>query len=623
MLMCRITSVWFLLLLHVSGLDSTTWNLFSKSSTELPQEGMVRLMGGQRDSEGRVEVYHEGKWGTICDDGWDLPEAQVVCRQLRFPGAISAVTGGTYGEGSGSIWLDDMECKGTEKYLSSCSFKGWALTDCSHKEDAGVICARGTNVTDDTVHNLDHRLGMSDDLGELFDRQINCDFRVVVRSPTGNRDKGGKLEVEERTVCTHKMILSLYTTYNSTIGSDNTSIDVSYGCTPHVNSFFRYLYTRKIDVTVSSAQCLHKLASEFGVKRLMQDTGRLFTVLLPEDPTFHTQVSLYDYALQTRDLQLQENCLQFLAWNVKALINSPAWSDVSMDFMMALLQRSDLVVPDEGFLLHALELWITEKSQTINNKSQTALLSLIRFPMIPTEKLYDLQFNSEFFKSHEKLYRAGSLRGFQFNTVPFDILQKHKGSTDEEQRDYYPRIYTAEPWGININSTYKATTGQKVLEDFETRVVVYNSNRQIQNQMGYRGYQPFNPQPPPPPFDTYSSRSKSGITPNHNSVIFRTKGTNPITWTAGVYLYKQECPSCASFPTATFSLQNSLRQDQTKSVRYSNRLLLTCQGKYIFHIQDFKNNMAQVFTNSNASLTYPCPEGQYGFTFVVRPEYIG
>ncbi|KAL0993481.1 hypothetical protein UPYG_G00108560 [Umbra pygmaea] len=621
MLMRGITSpLCLLLFLHVTGLDSASWNLFSKSSTEPPQEGQVRLVGGTRDSEGRVEVYHEGQWGTICDDGWDLAEAQVVCRQLKFPGAISAVTGGTYREGSGSIWLDDMDCKGTEKSLSSCSFKGWALTDCSHKEDAGVVCQRGTNVTDDKAYKLDHSLGMSDELGELFDRRDNCDFHIVVHSPTGNRDGEGKLEVEERIICTHKMIFSLYENGNINNRSNNRSIEISQACSPYVHSFFRYLYTRQINVTISSAQCLHKLASEFGVKRLMQDTGRLFTVLLPEDPTFHTQVSLYNYALQTRDLLLQENCLQYLAWNCQALINSPAWSDVSVDFLMAFLQRSDLIVPDEGFLLHALESWILEKSKSTSNKSQEVLLSHIRFPMIPAEKLYELQFKSELFKTHENLYRVNILRGFQFNSLPFNILKKHKGSKDEEELDFHPRIYTARPWSITVNTTYNPITGQTSIEKYEQLLQEYN-NRNAQNQRS--GFRHYMNNPPTAPFSSLTSRTQSMLTPNHISVIFQTKGTNSLRWSANVFMYKQECPSCTSVPTGSLTLQSSLSQDQTKSVRYSNRLLLTCKGQYIFHVQDFKNNMAQLPTKSSLAMTYPCTDGQYGFTFVVRPEYIG
>ena len=117
-------------------------------------DSSLRLAGGPTPFSGRVEVYHDGVWGTVCDHGvghWGDdemgvgPNAQVVCRQLGLHGGI-AYASAYFGQGTGPIWLDDVDCHGHESALADCvgyHHAGWGVHNCDHSDDVGVICDPG------------------------------------------------------------------------------------------------------------------------------------------------------------------------------------------------------------------------------------------------------------------------------------------------------------------------------------------------------------------------------------------------------------------------------------------------------------------------------------------------
>ena len=89
--------------------------------------------------QGRVEVLHNGKWGTVCDDDFNSTDATVVCRSLGYHTGI-VKREAYFGRGSGDIWLDDVLCSGTEDNVVSCASKAIGSHNCGHGEDVGVIC---------------------------------------------------------------------------------------------------------------------------------------------------------------------------------------------------------------------------------------------------------------------------------------------------------------------------------------------------------------------------------------------------------------------------------------------------------------------------------------------------
>ena len=107
-------------------------------------------MGGGDQYAGRVEVLFGGSevWQTVCDDSWDIFEANVVCQQLGYGSATRAVTDSVFGEGGSEQWKRSWLCSGAESCLEGCiSFLVSDSSRCSTGQNAGVICSLSSKIT--------------------------------------------------------------------------------------------------------------------------------------------------------------------------------------------------------------------------------------------------------------------------------------------------------------------------------------------------------------------------------------------------------------------------------------------------------------------------------------------
>lgn len=408
----------------------------------------------------------------------------------------------------------------------------------------------------ESVHLFDWSPDLASSLSQLYDSRRGCDFNITV--------VGKESASQSEELCAHSLILSLNSEAASLLRHDgNTStVLVDDECLPYVDSFIRYLYTRSIEITLSSVKCFHKIASDLRAIKLQQFCAQLFSLVIPEDPTFHAQLDLYNYALASKDPQLAELCLQFLAWNCEAFTESEAWLDLSREQLGALLVRSDVVVRDELSLLRALERW-----KAIHRLDQH-LIEEIRFPMIQPEDLFQLQFNLSFYSDFEALLQGRILEALKFHTVSFQTMAQHVNLTEAL---FTPRIYTSPGWTYQMNSNYY-----------------------------YGVYQSFQ-------------------TPTHPSFLFR----SPLMyWNAGFHPSSQSCRNYGfNCPEGSFPLLSLINANSIDpSIRYENKALMLCQGGVITEVQGFKDRLVVVPNGGNGSL-FPCPTGYSQFMLVIRPMY--
>ena len=98
----------------------------------------VRLVDGGSYNEGRLEVYYNGRWGTVCDDGWNDNYVSLVCTQLDFG---SSGRQADFGPGIGTVILEKVLCSVNDTIIASCGHYGVGITvQCDHNNDVGIKC---------------------------------------------------------------------------------------------------------------------------------------------------------------------------------------------------------------------------------------------------------------------------------------------------------------------------------------------------------------------------------------------------------------------------------------------------------------------------------------------------
>uniref|UniRef100_K1PQV8 protein-lysine 6-oxidase n=1 Tax=Magallana gigas TaxID=29159 RepID=K1PQV8_MAGGI len=120
------------------------------------EDGDLRLLGGSTENEGTVLIYHNGRWGSICDRGWDIRDGNVACYQLGFQRALQTLRYSPFGPGRTFRWLTGLRCRGRESRLDQCHPRQWGIERdqryCSrYSRSAAVVCLPHSTTTSTTT----------------------------------------------------------------------------------------------------------------------------------------------------------------------------------------------------------------------------------------------------------------------------------------------------------------------------------------------------------------------------------------------------------------------------------------------------------------------------------------
>ncbi|XP_078053270.1 uncharacterized protein LOC144478771 isoform X2 [Augochlora pura] len=178
----------------------------------------IRLAGSDNAHEGRIEVKILGTWGQVCDDGFGMNDANVICKELGFVlGALEIRPGGFYGnlDPPTRFMVDQLQCRGNESSLRECDFEGWGVHNCQPEEAVGIVCKTAVDTCQDDYWKCDTSPAcilnayICDEVVDCPDgsdeSSAHCDAPFQIRLVNGSTPLEGRVEVRHHgvwgTVC--------------------------------------------------------------------------------------------------------------------------------------------------------------------------------------------------------------------------------------------------------------------------------------------------------------------------------------------------------------------------------------------------------------------------------------
>ncbi|KAA0724972.1 BTB/POZ domain-containing protein 17 [Triplophysa tibetana] len=307
----------------------------------------------------------------------------------------------------------------------------------SYKQLVHGADLRAEGLLEVTTEVISHSLGLVARLESLL--VLGNDSDISLRVETVDAD-------EVKVIQAHTLLLSLQSpVFDAMLRNRNGSTLVlreMAECTAVFDKFIRYMYCGELSLQLDQAAPLHRLATKYGISSLQQGLTQYMSQNLASDSPGGHVVDWFQYATSVGDTVLRDNCLQFLSWNLSSVLQSAEWPSVSVDLLMTLLQRSDLVLKSELELYEALEIWLTRNDP--DNLTAENALRLVRYAMIPPRELFRLQRHSPILERHHESVRDLLYMAYQFHSASPLQLAKF---FDVNCNLFVPRIYLSPVWG--------------------------------------------------------------------------------------------------------------------------------------------------------------------------------